>query len=473
MLVDPVASQLLLLRDSAGLRPGFVRTMGFFDVFADPALQAAVPPAVSLGPDFETLIYSPALLQAIAPFLGTGNVTGVATAPFDFYTRREFEIYSAELQHIQQFDRNTLLAGGRLQSGEFETRTRLNVIRPNFNGGFSTPAAEQHSTVNFERASLYLYDYANVTPWLTLIGGVSWDRIEHPDNFRNPPVNDRQREEEKVSGKVGFTLAPSKWVTVRGAYMEGLGGVSFDESVRLEPSQVAGFNQAYRTVLSESITGSVEAPEFQIWGLSLEGQLPSRTWWGARFNAIDQDVERTIGAFTGYDLGVFPLSPAYFPDGAEQRLSYREKSIEATINQLLGDQFAVGAAYRGTWSELHTTFPEIPTALATGADIRDEATLHELMLSCNWNSPCGLFARLEANWYSQDLADDPNGRLPRIGDDFWQVNAFVGYRFKRNRGEISVGVLNIGDTDYQLSPLNPYGEIPRERTAVVRCRISF
>ena len=39
--------------------------------------------------------------------------------------------------------------------------------------------------------------------------------------------------------------------------------------------------------------------------------------------------------------------------------------------------------------------------------------------------------------------------------------------------EISVGVLNINDADYRLSPLNPYGDIPRERTAVVRCRFTF
>ena len=35
------------------------------------------------------------------------------------------------------------------------------------------------------------------------------------------------------------------------------------------------------------------------------------------------------------------------------------------------------------------------------------------------------------------------------------------------------GVLNIGDTDYQLSSLNPYSEIVRDRTAVIRCRFTF
>ena len=196
-LSDPRANQLLLLRDSSAMRPGFVHTNPFgFDVYSDPALRDAVPDPVSIDPaDGESLIYSPDLLQAIAPYVGTGDVIRASSAPFSFDTKRKFEIYTAELQHIFQTEGNTLLVGGRYQDGHVDTRTSLSVIRPTFAGGFSTPAAEQKSRTDFERTSLYVYDYWNVNRCLTLIGGLSWDRIEHPDNFRNPPVNDRQREE--------------------------------------------------------------------------------------------------------------------------------------------------------------------------------------------------------------------------------------------------------------------------------------
>ena len=46
-------------------------------------------------------------------------------------------------------------------------------------------------------------------------------------------------------------------MTVRGAYAEAVSGPSFDESIRLEPTQVNGFLQAYRTVISEALIGSV------------------------------------------------------------------------------------------------------------------------------------------------------------------------------------------------------------------------
>jgi outer membrane receptor for monomeric catechols len=58
-------------------------------------------------------------------------------------------------------------------------------------------------------------------------------------------------------------------------------------------------------------------------------------------------------------------------------------------------------------------------------------------------------------------------------DDFWQFNVSVGYRFHRNLAEISLGILNLTDTNYTLNPLNLYQELPRERTLLVRAKLNF
>jgi hypothetical protein len=254
-----------------------------------------------------------------------------------------------------------------------------------------------------------------------------------------------------------------------------VGGVTFDESVRLEPVQIAGFNQAYRTVISESIAGSVEGPVYKNWGLSAEGALPTRTWWGASFNILEEDVDRTVGAFDLLASSVFPVGQAALPSGTEERLAYREEVLSLSLNQLLGDEFAVGIGYRYTHAELRDTFPQIPVLVNPTADRSDEAALHEFTVYANWNSPTGLFARAEANWYAQDIDGTVGGAavngLP--GDDFWQFNVELGYRFHRNLCDVSIGVLNIGDTDYRLTPLTYYRELPRERTFFVRCRLSF
>jgi tetratricopeptide (TPR) repeat protein len=448
-LSDPASQQLLILRDSG-------------------ALPQTLPQP---GVDGDYLIYSPALLQAIQPFLGTGDVIEFFGAPFAFATRRSFEIYTAEIQQVLQTERNLFLAGSRWQGGTFETDTLLRVDEnfAAFSGGFSNPAARQHAEVDFERLSFYTYDYWSLNPCLTLIGGITWDHIEHPENFRNPPVSDRSREDEEWSAKVGFTYTPSRRFSARGIYAEGLGGVTYDESVRLEPVQLAGFNQAYRTVISESIAGSVETPQYKIWGLGLDGSLPTRTWWGVSGQVIEQDVDRSLGVFTGYDHPAFPIVPAFFPDQTSQRLTYREASASLTVNQLIGDEFSIGTGYRYTRSKLRTSL-----------DFRtlgDAADLHEVSLYANWNSPTGWFARAEANWFLQELDDDPQqlfaDPFPRKGDDFLQLNAWLGYRFNRNMCEVSAGVLNLGGSDYRLSPLSPHAELARDRTAVLRCRFSF
>lgn len=474
-LSDPMSSQALVLRDTNAMRPGFLTTDMFgFDQFTDPALAGSV----TMNMD-GSLNYSQALKDGIGPYLGSGQLLDLQSRNFDFQTRREWEIYGAEIQHIEQLERHTILLGGRWQQGDINTKTRLTYIDDPFVGGFESPAAQQSIDTEYRRASLYAYDYWRVLPSLVLVGGISWDHIERPANFRNPPVSNKKVTDERISGKLGFTWQPTDNFTLRGTAAQGIGGLSFDESVRLEPTQVAGFNQAFRTVLSESVAGSVEAPRYDILGLAAEGKLASRTWWGVTAGLIEQEVVRDIGVFTGYDAGVFPNSPAYFADSTRQRLDYREISAAMTLNQLIGDEFAVGARYRITRSELQTSHPGLQPLLP---DLTDIATLQELSLYADWNSPSGWFAHIEANAYHQKLnrqdsyerqrASDPS-LLARSGDNFVQLNAWAGYRFRDNLCEITAGVLNITGSNYRLSPLTPRGEIPRERTFFVSCRLSF
>ncbi len=133
--------------------------------------------------------------------------------------------------------------------------------------------------------------------------------------------------------------------------------------------------------------------------------------------------------------------------------------------------------------------------LAGSAETQRESTLHELSLFALYNHPNGFFARAEGNWFRQDndtfsqslkfdaanqLLDERRVRSLRNtrnsgppGDDFWQFNVVAGWRFLRNQCEVSFGFLNITGADYQLDPLNPYFELPRDRTFVVRAKFSF
>ena len=159
------------------------------------------------------------------------------------------------------------------------------------------------------------------------------------------------------------------------------------------------------------------------------------------------------------------------PSLTPQHHDYREHSALFSINQLLSDGFALGAQYQFTRSELHTVFPGIAVSpINPDVDRTRRADLHQATLFALFNHPSGFFARAESQWYHQQNFDY-SPALPT--EDFWQHNVFVGYRFRRQRGELSFGVLNLAGTDYRLNPLSLYSELPRERVFVGRLKVNF
>jgi outer membrane receptor protein involved in Fe transport len=439
-------------------------------------------------------------------FTGKGPITRYLEASFDRDYRVCFDAFGADLQQILILGPATTVFGARFQSGNFETRARLgdfnNLTHPDEVSLFRNPPADQEFTTDFQRLSCYLYETWHIAPWLAVTGGITWDHLEYPDNFREPPVSDGEREFEQASPKAGVILQPWKGATIRAAYSEAISGTSFDESVRLEPTQVAGFLQAYRTIAPESLTGSAAGARYRVSGLSLEQRLPTRTYLGLEWNHLAQNSDRAIGVFDLLDD--FGTVLAVLPSSIDENIRYREDSIVATVNQLLGERWSLGARYRYTHSELVRELDgfgnalrvtQDPTAiddLARKSRSHSASGLHEVSLQALYYHPSGFFARAEANWYRQENDDfvisgtltdpDENFRYRRTlkttdrglpGEDFWQFNAFVGYQFASNRAELSCGVLNLTGADYRLTPLNPYPELVRDRTVVFRVRFEF
>jgi hypothetical protein len=142
---------------------------------------------------------------------------------------------------------------------------------------------------------------------------------------------------------------------------------------------------------------------------------------------------------------------------------------------------------------LEDIFPLLPASVYSRSRVENfealnpnrRATLQQLNLFALFNHPSGFFASVDALWSHQEnnessliqvqQFDKNTGALVNgVGnDDFWQLNARIGYRFHRNLAEISIGFLNITDQNYTLNPLNLYEELPRERTVLVRAKLNF
>jgi tetratricopeptide (TPR) repeat protein len=408
---------------------------------------------------------------------GGGEIAHVVPHSTDQSYRSDLEIYTAEVQHIFQHERFALILGGRAQAGHFETRNTTVPETNLINGDvfpaewFDSPPQEGRS--HFERWTGYGYAHWQAAPPLRLIAGLAYDHLTYPVNFRYSPISEGEDTIDQLSPKGGLLFTPWKSTTMRAAYSRSLGGASIDQSFRLEPTQVAGFNQAWRSLAPESVVGANAAERFETWNLSLEHALPTHTYLAVSGEWLQSEIHRTFGAYDFVVPGL-GMGPFIWQSGTRERLDFSERTLVASINQLAGEAWALGARYRVSLAELENRFPEVPTSASAEGDFRRsqqlEAILHQIHLFMAYNDPSGYFLQFDSVWSGQSN-DGYASELP--GDEFWQFNLHGGYRFPRRQAEIRVGILNLNDQDYRLNPLNLTTELPRERTLVASLRFSF
>jgi len=383
------------------------------------------------------------------------------TPPFTNDLKSDFTLYSAELQQVWETPRQSLVVGARGQTGDLDTHATLA-------SQFTGVVTDQNQHGSLQRGDVYGYYTWRILDSLQLIGGASYDHLRFPENTDIPPISNHERSRDLISPKAGLLFAPWEGGLFRADYTKSLGGLFFDNSVRLEPTQVGGFNQAFRSLIPESVEGLVPGAEFKTAGVGFDQSLKSGTFFGVEGEWLTSDGTRTAGVLTNsFAFGV-PDSPST----TRQTLDFRERDLSVYAGQLLGNNFAVSARYRLSEAHLETQFPEIPNGIngLSALEQNNRATLQQLSLAANMNLPCGFFTQWQSDWYHQNNS----GYTPALGDsDFWQHNFFAGYRFPRRHAEIRLGVLNLFDRDFRLNPLNLYPNLPRGRTFTASLRINF
>lgn len=398
-----------------------------------------------------------------SPFVVDGSDSLVSVLQDDL------ALYSTEIQQIWSGDSHTTTAGARYQYGELHT-SNLETGSLVFTSVLAEPPADQDIDALVKRFSVYGYHQWQIFEPLQLIGGLSYEWLEEPENLLSPPVSGKERSEWQLSPKAGLIWTPTKDTTLRFAYTQSLGSQNLDQSVRIEPSQVAGFLQTYRTLIGEpsvAITGPARNETF---ALSLEKRFSSGTYLGVNGEILESKIRQIVGSFNGR----WDLDAEYaLPGGLRNHVDYREESIQFTANQLVGRDWAFGAVYRLSHAELNEDFVDISDhAILTSFEPRRnlEGTLHHANVYAIYNHPCGFFSRLDGQWYSQANS----GYAPaEHGDEIWQFDGLAGYRFLQRRAEITAGVLNLTDQNYRLNPLNAHAELPRDRTFIARLVLSF
>lgn len=480
------ASQMLGQRDTALFGVSSVRTdSGDVSDLYDPALAKTTlrarefqEPAVNAGwhrqwsPESHTLFIASRtpdrfLLHDPNPnplFLRRSGGAIASITPDPFFSldlQSHLALYSAELQQIYHTEHHSIIVGTRFQSGDVQTDSRLT----RFPGTFSSL---QQADDTLRRANGYGYYQWNPLEPLRLNAGLSYDWVEFPANLDLPPLNASPTRRSRLSPKLGFSYEAWKGGSWKGAWTRSLGGVYFDNSIRLEPTQFSGFNQAYRSLIPESAGGLLAGADFDTWDLRFDQTFSRGLYAGVSGEVLQSVGTRSIGAFQ--NSGFVPT-----PDTAlttRQKLDFEERSVSAYAHQLIGDEWSVGAHYRLSEATLGTGFPDVPsTALNLDALSQTQRSLlGQLHLQLLFNHPSGIFAQWNSDWYHQSNA---GYAVDRPGQRFWQHDLHVGYRFPNRRAELRVGVLNLLDQDYRLNPLNIHGDMARHRTLTTSLRLNF
>lgn len=384
----------------------------------------------------------------------------VRAEPFTLQQDFDFTLYSAEVQQIWETPRQALIVGGRYQHGTVDTQASLTHSIGTM--------PEQSMAPSLERVNGYGYYQWRPVSTLRLIAGLSYDRVTYPRNVDLPPVQSGEEQRSLLGPKVGVTWQPWENGWLHAAWTRSLGGLFFDNSIRLEPAQVAGFNSAFRSLVPESVAGLVPGTEFETWSVGFDQKLAGGTYFGAAAEWLTSDGSRDLGAFTNAVPGILtPDGPASTP----QTIDFRERAVSAYLAQLLGDDWSTGLRYRLSEDRLRTQLPDLAGVRGVSDLQQDErAVLQHAQFFLRYNHPCGFFAEWSTDWFHQNN----HGYSPALaGDDFWQQNLQGGYVFAHRRAELRLGVLNLADQDYALNPLNPAAELPRHRTFVASLRVNF
>jgi outer membrane receptor protein involved in Fe transport len=369
---------------------------------------------------------------------------------------RTLNLNSIEAQHIYQSDMHTIIVGGRYQNESMESGNSMGQLLTPF--PLNTLSAVKN---DFERLSFYGYYQLKLFDSLHLTAGATYDWERFPLNVNGPPLSNQEDERGRLSPKLGVDWTSPDGTRIRADYTRSMSGLLNDSSTLIEPSEVAGFNQAFRSLIPESAGfGTAPATRFETWGIGADHKFPTGTYVDVEAQLLTSRGNQLIGVWTN----TIPITPAGAMELPETQY-FQEKDAFVSVSQLIGKELSVGARYDLTSVDL-TSHVAVPPGLV-GTE-HENSTLNEVSLFGNFAVPCGFFSQLQANYWRQFNILPGEG-----GDGFWQVNLYAGYRFPHRHVELSVGVVNIGNQDYHIDPVTYFLEQAHTRTFVASMKFNF
>jgi tetratricopeptide (TPR) repeat protein len=316
--------------------------------------------------------------------------------------------YLGEVQHLLRWGRFSLIGG----VGHFDQdRKDVDTL-------FTTTEES-----DIRHTNIYGYSQVNYPKDVTLTIGLSADLFEGG-------ILDRSQ----INPKFGLTWNPFPATTLRAAVFRTLQRTLISNQT-IEPTQVAGYNQFFRT-----------------------GEGTDAWRYGI---AIDQTFSANIYAGMEYSSRILDI-PFIDADGQIRELHSREHLGRAYLYWMPQAWLALSAEYQ------YEQFKQ------PRGDV-DKLRTHRLPLGLNFFHPSGFIGRLKATYVDQegDFFRSDVGFVP--GDDrFWVVDSAVGYRLPKRWGLITIEARNLLDQRFRFQDTDPARPtIYPERLILARLTLTY
>ncbi len=254
---------------------------------------------------------------------------------------------------------------------------------------------------NADYYNAYIYSNWLFIENLTIQLGLSFDSFDK-DVFDTQLLNP----------KVGMIWQPLQELTIRGAVFRSLKRpLATNQSI--EPTQVAGFNQFY--------DGSNGTESWQ-YAFGLDANPLPDVYIGGEVAWLDNIV----------------------PFGSDASTRDRNEMLhKAYVYWTPMDWLALTSEYRFDFYDREFSGAGdndvLPQRVAT----------HEIPLSIRMFHPYGLFSQMTATYVNQDVVlERTGGALQQGFEQFWTVDANIGYRLPHKKGVVSFEVRNLLDEDF-------------------------
>ena len=335
--------------------------------------------------------------------------------------------YLAEALNFYRRDKISLISG--LGYYDANLKSSLTLILPE---SVSIPPERQKEDINHFNG--YMYSYLHWTNDLTITAGLSYDSFDNDRTSNN-----------QLNPKLGVTWSPVSSTTLRLATFRNLRKTLISEQT-IEPTQVAGFNQLF-----EDSPGT----DTWTWGGGIDQKFSQNIFGGIQFFRRELDVPYTEISSTSGEKEFL-------------RTDWDESIGNIYFYWAPHSWFTVKTEY---WYEKFDRGNEYP-----GIEEIFDLRTNRLNLEGNFFHPNGLFAGLKTSYvYQEGEFPDPDDPAPKRDDDnFWVIDAKVGYRFPNRWGNISLEIKNLFDEKFKyqdIDPTNP--RIVSERHIYARLRLLF